>query len=414
MLKNKILLVDDDKVSVQTTRDSLEAKNYEVIIANNGTLALEIFKSNSVFVVITNLHMPVKSGIELANDLLLFENKPILIIQSVESDMNLIRDLIQRGAYDYLLKPYNAVELILRVDKAFEVAELRTIKGSMEKERQVRISHMLNWNEWKEGILKRDQDKVDGNLIGSIRTSFSQGTGLGSLLSVIGRIQKKANETETCFEVSKPMMNFLFENASNAKRVINVLEEIDKIQSSDLELEFITISEFHDLLKTISSNFQQYEKIKRHKISLCENQFLHYTQRIGIHKKYFEKVISELLFNAFKFSKLESKIYILIELKQNKLFVSIINSPEADGSGVYGILPEYSNIIFEPFFRISKLVFESIPTLDFGLGLTVVDKIVRKHQGQIKAFNLISYFDLEESEKLDTLVNFEMELPVKE
>ncbi len=414
MLKNKILLVDDDKVSVQTTRDSLEAKNYEVIIANNGTLALEIFKSNSVFVVITNLHMPVKSGIELANDLLLFENKPILIIQSVESDMNLIRDLIQRGAYDYLLKPYNVVELILRVDKAFEVAELRTIKGSMEKERQVRISHMLNWNEWKEGILKRDQDKVDGNLIGSIRTSFSQGTGLGSLLSVIGRIQKKANETETCFEVSKPMMNFLYENASNAKRVINVLEEIDKIQSSDLELEFITISEFHDLLKTISSNFQQYEKIKRHKISLCENQFLHYTQRIGIHKKYFEKVISELLFNAFKFSKLESKIYILIELKQNKLFVSIINSPEADGSGVYGILPEYSNIIFEPFFRISKLVFESIPTLDFGLGLTVVDKIVRKHQGQIKAFNLISYFDLEESEKLDTLVNFEMELPVKE
>jgi K+-sensing histidine kinase KdpD len=300
------------------------------------------------------------------------------------------------------------------VDKAFEVAELRIIKGSMEKERQVRISHMLNWNEWKEGILKRDQDKVDGNLIGSIRTSFSQGTGLGSLLSVIGRIQKKAKETETCFEVSKPMMNFLFENASNAKRVINVLEEIDLIQSSNIELEFITISELHNLLKTISVNLQEYEKIKKHKISLCENQFLHYSQKIGIHKKYFEQVISELLFNAFKFSKPASKVYILIELKQNKLYVSIINSPEADASGAYGILPEYSNIVFEPFFRISKLVFESIPTLDFGLGLTMVDKIIRKHQGQIKAFNLISYFDLEESEKLDTLVNFEMEFPVKE
>lgn len=406
--------MDNDELALDSVKTSLEDKGYEVVTANNGKLALEKFKSNPVFVVITNLHMPVMSGIELANDLLLFENKPIIIVQSVATDMNLIRDLIQRGAYDYLLKPYNTVELISRVDKAFEVAELRVIKDSMEKERQVRISHMLNWNEWKEGIIKRDQDKVDGNLIGSIRTSFSQGTGLGSLLSVIGRIQKKAIEKENCFEVSKPMMNFLFENASNARKVITILEEIDKIQSSEMQLEWVTMSELHGILAVIAEKMYEFEKLKSLKISLCENQFIHYPQKIGIHKLYFEQVIFELLYNAFKFSKPKSKIYILIELKQNKLLISILNSPEVDASGVYGILPEYSNIIFEPFFRISKLVFESIPTLDFGLGLTMVDKIIRKHQGQIKAFNLISHFDLEESEKLDTLVNFEIELPVKE
>ncbi len=406
--------MDNDELSLESVKTSLEDKGYDVITATNAKLALAIFKSEPILVVITNLQMPVNAGIELANDLLLFENKPIIIVQSVASDMNLMIELIQKGVYDYLLKPCNFLELIIRVDKAFEVAELRTIKVNMEKEKEVRISHILNWNEWKEGILKRDQDKVDGNLIGSIRTSFSQGSGLGSLLSAIGRIKKKAKEKENCFEVSKPLLNFLFENALNAKRIINVLEEIDSIQSSEMNLEPCSISELHEFLTSISNELYKYEKLKKQKISLYENKFTHYPQKIRINKKYFEQVVTELLFNAFKFSKPNSKIFILIDIKQNKIFISVLSSPEQDASGVYGILPEYANIVFEPFFRISKLVFESIPTLDFGLGLTTVDKIIRKHEGKIKAFNLVSHLDLEETEKLETLVNFEIELPLIE
>lgn len=404
--------MDNDELTLDLVKITLEDKGYEVITANNAVTALSLFRSNPFQVVLTNLQMPVNTGIELANDLLLFENKPIIIVQSIISDMSLMIKLIQKGVYDYLLKPCNFLELILRIEKAFEVAELRTIKFNMEKEKDVRISHMLNWNEWKEGIIKRDQDKIDGNLIGSIRTSFSQGSGLGSLLSAIGRIQKKAVEKENCFEVSKPMLNFLFENALNAKRIINVLEEIDSIQSSKMNLESFSISELHEFITSISKELYIYEQLKKQKISIYENNFTHYPQRIGIHKVYFKQVITELLFNAFKFSKPNSKIFILIDIKQNKIFISVLSSPEPDASGVYGILPEYANIIFEPFFRISKLVFELIPTLDFGLGLTMVDKIIRKHEGKIKAFNLISHLDLDESKKLETLVNFEIELPL--
>jgi CheY-like chemotaxis protein len=413
-MKRKILLVDDDELILESTKYYLETKNYEVLVARNGAIALEIFHTQPVLLVITDLKMPVMDGISLVQSLLVFENKPIIIIQSAGSDMHLIIELMQKGVYDYLLKPLNYPELNIRVDNAYEAAELRIIKANLEKEKEVRISHMLNWNEWKEGIIKRDQDKVDGNLIGSIRTSFSQGSGLGALLSVIGRIQKKATEKEDCFEVSKSLMNFLFENAINAKRVINVLEEIDSIQSSEMPLELCTISEIHELLATISNQLQDYEIVKKQKISLCENQYNHYPHKIGINRKYFEKVISELLYNSFKFSKPDCKIYILLEIKPDKLFISILNTPEPDSSGVCGILPEYANIVFEPFFRISKLVFEAIPSLDFGLGLTMVDKIVRKHRGKIKAFNLVSHLDLEKSEKLGTLVNFEMEFPMNE
>ena len=103
----------------------------------------------------------------------------------------------------------------------------------------------------------------------------------------------------------------------------------------------------------------------------------------------------EIVFNAFKFSKENTKIYIIMEVKSKSILISILNTPDIIG-GVYGILPEYSNIIFEPFFRISKLVFESFPTLDFGLGLTMVDKIFRKQNGKIRVNNLLSYLNMDD------------------
>jgi YesN/AraC family two-component response regulator len=413
-MKNKILLVDDDEFILDSTKTALETENYEVFTAANGKQAIDFFKLTPIPVVITDIQMPEMNGFELANNLLLFENKPVILVQSVATDMNQIIELMQKGVYDYLIKPYNFKELILRVKKAYEAAEFRILKANLEKEREVRITHMLNWNKWKEGVIKRDQDRVDGNLIGSIRTSFSQGTGLGSLLSAIGRIQKKAKETETCFEVSKPMMNFLFENATNAKRIIEVLEEIDSIQTSEIILDNYSISEIHSILYSVSQTMNDYTNIKNHKFIICEDKFSHYTQRVRIHPEYIKKAITELLFNAIKFSIPNSKIYIMLELKNTNIFISVLSSPEKDNSGVNGILPEYSNIIFEPFFRISKLVFESIPTLDFGLGLTMADKVIRRHNGKIKAANLTSYLFTNETGSPGTLVDFEIELPLEE
>ena len=51
--------------------------------------------------------MPVMDGVQFINNLLLFENKPVIIAQSVQSDMHLVIELMQNGIYDYLLKPYD-------------------------------------------------------------------------------------------------------------------------------------------------------------------------------------------------------------------------------------------------------------------------------------------------------------------
>lgn len=409
-MRKKILLVDDDELLLESIKTALEKKGYEVLTAENGEIALEVYNNYPVNLVITDIRMPVMDGVELIKNLLLFENKPIIIAQSVQTDMKLIIELMQNGVYDYLLKPFNFPELVLRVDKAYETAELRILKENLEKEKEIRISHILNWNEWKESIIKRDQDKIDGDLIGSIRTSFSQGIGIGNLLSVIGIIEKKATEKENYYEVKKPLMKFLFENAKNAARIINVLEEIDKIQTSELELKEYSISELHKILNSVVIEMEDYKKLRNHSIVLCENKFIQFPYQIKLNSDYLQKAIREIVFNAFKFSKENTKIYIIMEVKSKSILISILNTPDIIG-GVYGILPEYSNIIFEPFFRISKLVFESFPTLDFGLGLTMVDKIFRKQNGKIRVNNLLSYLNMDDKGTPGILVNFEIEIP---
>ena len=407
-MRKKILLVDDDELLLESIKTALEKKGYEVLTAENGEIALEVYNNYPVNLVITDIRMPVMDGVELIKNLLLFENKPIIIAQSVQTDMKLIIELMQNGVYDYLLKPFNFPELVLRVDKAYETAELRILKENLEKEKEIRISHILNWNEWKESIIKRDQDKIDGDLIGSIRTSFSQGIGIGNLLSVISIIEKKATEKENYYEVKKPLMKFLFENAKNAARIINVLEEIDKIQTSELELKEYSISELHKILNSVVIEMEDYKKLRNHSIVLCENKFIQFPYQIKLNSDYLQKAMREIVFNAFKFSKENTKIYIIMEVKSKSILISILNTPDIIG-GVYGILPEYSNIIFEPFFRISKLVFESFPTLDFGLGLTMVDKIFRN--GKIRVNNLLSYLNMDDKGTPGILVNFEIEIP---
>jgi len=99
----------------------------------------------------------------------------------------------------------------------------------------------------------------------------------------------------------------------------------------------------------------------------------------------------------------------MIYTQNNTLRISFINDPQKTGDGIVGIPPEYEKIIFEPFYRISRLVFEKYNSLDFGIGLTFVEKIVTRHGGEIFAENILDYSDIKKDPL--TKVNMMISLP---
>ena len=114
---------------------------------------------------------------------------------------------------------------------------------------------------------------------------------------------------------------------------------------------------------------------------------------VKINKEYFYKAIYEILINALKFSKYNSFIVVLVSIVGRYLVISTINDPERSDEGLLGVPTEYEKVVFEPFYRLTKSVYEQYKTLDFGLGLTLVEKIINKHGGEVVVENIKDHSD---------------------
>ena len=98
--------------------------------------------------------------------------------------------------------------------------------------------------------------------------------------------------------------------------------------------------------------------------------------------------------NALKFSISDAKISIFLNNNNNDMKMTILNSPLKIYDEINGIPMEYENIIFEPFFKLSKPILKDYKTLDFGIGLKLVENIISKHSGKISLFNITDYSDI--------------------
>ncbi|MDT8860100.1 response regulator transcription factor [Alkalihalobacillus sp. MEB130] len=111
---NKILVVDDDTHIRKLIRLYLENSQFIVLEASDGKEALDLLSHEQVDLVIVDVMMPHIDGIELTEDIRSFLNIPILMVTAKGESQDKVRGF-HAGTDDYLVKPFDPVELILRV-----------------------------------------------------------------------------------------------------------------------------------------------------------------------------------------------------------------------------------------------------------------------------------------------------------
>lgn len=137
MSKGKILLVEDDKLQAQTTKDYLESIGYDVIQAEDGKTALKIAKTQPIDIILLDIILPDINGYELCRWLKLNQDTksiPIIMLTVKDSTMNKVEGL-QAGADDYLAKPYHETELNARIYASLRTKSLQD--ELKEKNRQL-------------------------------------------------------------------------------------------------------------------------------------------------------------------------------------------------------------------------------------------------------------------------------------
>ena len=121
-----ILIVDDEKNYPPILAAVMEEEGFEPLMANSGEEALAILKHSDVDLVLTDMKMPSMDGIELLENVKKKDPELPVIMMTAHGTVEKAVEAMQKGAYSYIMKPFDNDSLILYVNKA--IAMYRVIK----------------------------------------------------------------------------------------------------------------------------------------------------------------------------------------------------------------------------------------------------------------------------------------------
>ncbi|GIK21993.1 MAG: sigma-54-dependent Fis family transcriptional regulator [Ignavibacteriota bacterium] len=123
-MANKILVVDDEEIIRDSLFYILEKEGYQVDKAENGKTAYEKILANHFDLVITDIEMPLMKGTELLEKIKTINFQTSVIIITAFGSLDTAITALRNGANDYILKPVEFDELIIKVQRLFEVKDL--------------------------------------------------------------------------------------------------------------------------------------------------------------------------------------------------------------------------------------------------------------------------------------------------
>ena len=151
--KTKILVVDDDKNICELLRLYLEKDGFEVAIANDGNEALDKAGSENPALILLDIMLPYMDGWQVCREIRKGSNVPIIMLTAKGETFDRVLGL-ELGADDYVVKPFDAKEVIARIK-----AVLRRSGGDTEDAVKEVVYDKLSIN------LTNYELKVDGKVI---------------------------------------------------------------------------------------------------------------------------------------------------------------------------------------------------------------------------------------------------------
>ncbi len=348
-----ILIVDDSNENLSVLSHIL-SPNYRVSVANSGIRAIEILTNRKDFdLFLLDIMMPEVDGIELCKRIKSmpeFYDIPVIFISGL-SDIEDKKLAFESGGVDYIVKPFDKEEVLLRVGTHIKIRQLQRelINKNVELEK--------NYNKLKE--LEDLRDNLINMIVHDLRSPL---TGVLSMFEMIKM---------ECSDIDKPeLMEFIksgYSAANSLLEMINSLLDVARLEEGKLPLDIKSYSLadiVNEVLELIKINFKYYNIVTEIDDNLsvqCDRDLI-------------KRVIVNLISNSIKHSKSKSPIKVRAEKNEKDVVVSIID----DG---IGISEEFHNKIFEKFGQVQLR--KENKRYSTGLGLAFCKLAVEAHRGKI-------------------------------
>jgi two-component system response regulator AtoC len=132
----RILIVDDEDYMREVVRQALECADFEVDEAADGKAALAMLRQYPYNVIVTDIRLPGITGDKILEEALSLFPETIVILMTGFGNIQSAVEAMRKGAYDYLPKPFQLDELVVRVEKGLEEQKLKSENRMLRGELQ--------------------------------------------------------------------------------------------------------------------------------------------------------------------------------------------------------------------------------------------------------------------------------------
>ena len=116
--EKKILIIDNDEMTIEILKFILKKEGYIISIANDGVSALERIPTILPDLVITTIIIPLKSGMQIISEIKQnFKDIRVIALSSLGEEENTVEEAFELGVDDFIAKPFNPKELLLRIKR---------------------------------------------------------------------------------------------------------------------------------------------------------------------------------------------------------------------------------------------------------------------------------------------------------
>jgi signal transduction histidine kinase len=351
MNKSRILIVEDDTGLVEGIRTILELDQYKVLTAENGAQALEILNTESTLpdLIVSDIMMPVMDGIQFLKAVrhqAEWTHIPFIFL-TAKKDRSDILNGKRLGVDDYLIKPFEAEELLI------------TIEARLKRHRVLSAAHESNISNLKRSILTI--------LNHEFRTPLTFVVAYADMIS----------HHDTSRLTDSELLTFLKGVGTGAVRLRQLIENfilLVELETGDAQRTFnwrkSVVTDLPTLLEEARDRQQQIEPFQQ----TCAIRVAGNLPPFVADREYLMVALCQLLSNAVKFSPKEESIIIGAEYDGAYLLLRVRDYGR-------GIATAELESIWEMFYQIDRPIHEDKGT---GSGLSIVRGIVEMHKGRVE------------------------------
>ncbi|TGK05714.1 hybrid sensor histidine kinase/response regulator [Leptospira selangorensis] len=383
----KILIIEDSPEIALVYDHFCRKMNWDFDIASNGIegmrKVLSAPKPYAVYLV--DLVMPEQDGPSFIRDLKERDPNAIIIVQSSLEAPEKIIEVMKLGVFDYLVKPIKKEDFDRAIILALQYNNLRAFQADVERSNRNVLKEQLDWLTYKESLRKSDENSLSLSTIKSLNTSFSQGSGIGAILSLLDLLKMGHQATENGALVSNEILNLLYASQDILRKQLGALSTILSLASEQAKMETILIGDLVHILTKRSEIFVPFLDRKDLKIRFSSSKS---KESVKIQMDWLGIVFEELVLNAMKYSKKSTFIDVYFSKIDGYFCLAIKNVVTSSQELVDEENKEV--LVTRPFYRLLPPVeeFSELERFGMGLGLTAVDMIVNKHRGIFNIHNV--------------------------